>query len=356
MSYGGQEAFILNMYSHFNIDADFCFITPFHANNESLLKKIHENGDKCIADNRKFNSPFRKLSIILTAMSRIERNANVIHVHSGSIFNLLAVAFIAKKKKVKRVIVHSHATGNINRKHDIIKRISDKYLSNYADEFLACSREAAYFKFSDQIIDSECFHIIKNGINIDRFVFDQGKRIAKRKELEIDEFFVICNVGRFSPEKNHLFLIEVLKEYLRIDKNAILLLAGGKGETESLIRERIKEYGLNNSVKILKERSDINEILFASDVFVFPSTFEGLGMSAIEAQAAGLKTFCSEFVPAETKVSDLYIQLSLEDGPKAWATRIFEERKYSRENKAEELERAGYSAEACARQLEEIYM
>ena len=120
LSYGGQEAFIYNMYSHFTKPAKYLFITPFHADNVELIVKINNRDDEYISNNYMFESKLRKLYIIKTAKKSIPSGYDVIHIHSGSIFNLMIVSKIAKKKGIKKVIVHSHATGLADAKHGLI--------------------------------------------------------------------------------------------------------------------------------------------------------------------------------------------------------------------------------------------
>lgn len=355
LSYGGQEAFILNMYENFKKQAEYMFVTPFYANNKILINLIKKKKDKCIAYNFPFDSKLRKKYIVQVAKTIITNRFDVIHIHSGSIFTLLIVSYIARKRKVKKIIVHSHATGNKNFTHKIIKIVSDRCLNKYADYFLACSKDAGEFKFSKEIICSDHFHIIKNGIDIEKYKFNIYNRQKIRKELKIEGKYVICNIGRYSPEKNHKFLIDVFNEYKKIDKNAILLLVGGKGISSKEVLKLIEIYQLSSQVIMLTDRSDINEILSAVDVFLFPSLFEGLGISAIEAQAAGLDTICSEYVPNDVAVSHLYHKLFLHDGARKWAEYINSLVTNQRSDVTKEILASGYSAVQCSEKLENLY-
>lgn len=355
LSYGGQESFMINMYQCFDLKNEYCFVTPFYFNNEFLRSLIQQRKDTSIADNCDFDSRNRKKYIIATAKRTITDKYDVIHIHSGSVFTLLTVARIAKQKGVKRVIVHSHATGKDNLSHKAIKMISDLFLEKYADYFLACSLEAGRFKFPEKIFKSSKFSIIRNGIDIKKFIFDENTRIEKRKEIGIENRTVICNVGRYSPEKNQTFLLDVLQEYLKFDPKGVLLLIGGTGIVQDDINNRIDALHLQEHVIMLQERNDVPALLSAADYFVFPSLFEGLGMSAIEAQAAGLVTLCSEFIPDDANVSTLYRKLSLEKGAKIWAEYIYNTLDSKRMDTSKEIEENGYSAAKCSEQLESIY-
>lgn len=354
LSYGGQESFILNMYGHFVDDNDYIFCTPFHADNAELKKMIEKKGDEICSFGYHFDSKLRKLYIYKTAKRIINEKYDVVHVHSGSILTLLMVAMISRKKKIKEVIVHSHATGYNTFSHKIVKRLSDILIENYATKFIACSKEAGKFKFPENVVKNNLI-IVKNGIDLRKFIYNKNIREKKRKEFEIEDKKVLCNVGRFSKEKNHIFIINVFVEYLKLEKNAFLLLIGGNGEEEIKIRHEIAEKGIDDKVLILKNRTDINEILSAVDVFIFPSQFEGLGISAIEAQASGLPTICACHLPDELNASSNYIEMDLQDTPQNWAYTIYENQNNERKNCYSELKKAGYEISDSARYLEKIY-
>ena len=355
LSYGGQEAFIYNMYSNFTVEATYTFITPFAANNKKLISLIQTKKDSLISEDLEFDSPFRKINIIRTAEKRIRSEYDVIHIHSGSLFGLNAVAGIAKKAGVKKIVVHSHATGLGGFKYKLIKAFSDLLLEKNAHYFLACSLEAGKHKYSKRILGSSSFKIIKNGIELTKFKYSPEVRNKKRIEFGLNDKHTIIHVGRFSEEKNHIFLINVFREYLNFDPNGHLLLVGGAGPTLSKVKEMIHHYHLENNVSLLFDREDVNELLVASDIFVLPSLYEGLGIAAVEAQAAGLVTICSNEVPEEANVSHLFQKLDLELSPKVWAEFINSNINKQHEDVQNEIKKNGYDVRDCSRELESIY-
>lgn len=355
ISYGGQESFIVNMYKNYFQNDNFCFFTPFHADNRELINLANNRGDIVYAYGKNFDSRLRKAYIFLAAKRAMKIQYDVIHIHSGSILTLLMVSSLAKKRGIKKIIVHSHATGYDSFSHKLIKSISDKLIENKASLFLACSYDAGIYKFPEKILKSDKFQIIKNGIDLQSFLYDGDTRIKKRKELNIKEQKVLCHVGRFSEEKNHKFIIALFEEYLKLEKTALLLLVGGAGRTEKEIMTMVSERNLSDKVIILKNRKDINELLCVADVFVFPSRFEGLGISAIEAQANGLPTICAEQLPAELDASSVYIKMSLDEGPKKWAEKVYSVQDNVRVNTYSDLKMAGYDVSDLAKQLGRIY-
>ena len=159
--------------------------------------------------------------------------------------------------------------------------------------------------------------IIRNGINLDVFQNPGISRLEKRKELSIPEdAFLVGHVGRFTPEKNHVFLVDVFREIMKKRENAYLLMIGAGDHSH--IEKSMYDYGLSDRYQILSGRKDINELLAAMDIFVFPSIFEGLPVSMVEAQAAGLRCLISDRCDPEVICTDRCIPMPL-DNPENWA-------------------------------------
>ena len=149
LNFGGQEAFILNVYQKFNnVKISYTFCTPFECQNEKMKKILKENNDKIIYLDYKFETKLRKINLVKGAKKILKNNNyDVIHIHSGSIFSLYTVAKLAKKSGIKKVIIHSHATGYNTLQHKIIKKITGNKMEKYVDYYLACSEDAAKWKF-----------------------------------------------------------------------------------------------------------------------------------------------------------------------------------------------------------------
>ena len=224
----------------------------------------------------------------------------------------------AKFGKVNDIIVHSHNNNAPNPKfHNIIRPI----LKYFKLTRLACSLSAGKWMFGNS-----SFKVIKNGIESDKYIFNSAHRLDKRNEFKISEKDkLICHIGRFNYQKNHKFILSVFKEVLSIDDNYKLLLIG-KGELENEIRELSSSLGLCDKVIFAGTRDDIPKILSASDVFFFPSLFEGLGIVMIEAQANNLPIVCSDVIPNEAILSNDVSQLSLtENSVTDWANALIKQ-------------------------------
>ena len=225
---------------------------------------------------------------------------------------------IAKQLGVPVRIQHSHQDKAADTFVHAMRNIPLLRLGNqYANEYVACSPNAGFFLFGNKPFD-----VLRNTIDYEAFRFDQQVRDDYREKLCIkDSEYVIGHTGRLTSQKNQLFLLDVIEEVLKMKPNARLVLVGD-GEDQAKIETVIKKKNLEGKVDLLGERDDINKILQAMDLFLFPSLYEGLGISLLEAEAAGLQCICSNAVPIDAKIVDSLCYLSLESGPKEWAKAI----------------------------------
>ena len=232
---------------------------------------------------------------------------DIIHSHM-TMGNFLpnAIAFF---KGVKIRISHSHFAYAEKSIKNYMYSVLGKIFSN---EYMACTKDAARYLFGK---DADKAYILKNAINLNKFKFDETKRIKIREQLNIQNKYVIGNVGRFIEQKNQMFLIDVFYEIHKNNENTILLLIG-TGELENKIRDKIKKLKLEKDTIILSNRDDIDELMMAMDIFLFPSLFEGLGIVLIEAQATGLRCISSNNVPKDVILTDKIKILKLDEQEK----------------------------------------
>ena len=201
------------------------------------------------------------------------------------------------------------------------------------------------------------FEIIKNGIAIKKFEYNEEIRSLKREELGLkDDEIVITHIGRFVLQKNHNFLVEIMKELVKLNSKYKLLLVGN-GELEQKIKEKIEKLNLKKNIKILGVRKDINSILQATDLFILPSFHEGLPVTLVEAQGAGLKCFISDSVTREIDLEcGLTEFISLNKSAQEWAEIIDNNKEYKRKNTVEALRKHGYDMTQNAKELENLYI
>ena len=219
---------------------------------------------------------------------------------------------IAKKNNVK-IILHCHSTkiylagtffGRIVRKIEqpIFKLITLK-LSNLN---IACSKNAA-----DYMFDNRQYKVLHNGIELKKYIFSEEKRNEIREEFGLSGRIVLGHVGRFSDEKNHIFMLHILAELVKMNSNYRLMCIGD-GELLPSIKNKIDELDLKERVLLLGEREDVADLLNAMDLFIFPSKHEALPLTLIEAQMNGLPCVVSECITEEVIVSSNLIKLPLD--------------------------------------------
>lgn len=280
------------------------------------------------------------------------------HLNTLSVFPLYA----AWRAGTPVRIAHNHSTAAPGEgKRTIMKYMLRPSARHFATHYCACSKLAGKWLFGDSLYDSGKVHLIKNAINIDRFSYSARTRDLVRQEFKFGGKFVVGHVGRFTYQKNHDFLIEIFQEIYKRNENAILMLIGA-GELEQAIKQKVKALGLNASVLFMGQRTDVSNLMQAMDVFVFPSNYEGLGMVAIEAQAASLRTIVSEAVPEEARVTELLEYCSLSQPASVWAENVLaccgEENRnevYCRYQPDKQLRQAGYDIAEAAGELGKWY-
>lgn len=209
---------------------------------------------------------------------------------------------------------------------------------------IAPSKVAAEFVFGKRSLDKGEVIILNNAIDLNQFAFKQDIRDRIREELNINDKLVIGHVGRFAKQKNHEFLIDIFAEIVKIQPNSVLLLVGN-GDLLPIIKEKVTKLQLNDKVIFTDVRSDVNHILMGMDIFVFPSFFEGMPNTIIEAQATGLPCVISNTITEEVKITNLVNFMSLNDKAELWAKKTLETvNKYNnRKQYIEILDKAGYN-------------
>lgn len=317
----GIAQMIMNYYRTMNLDKiQFDFIYFIGKTDNNFENEINYLGGRCI----KVSGPtnyikfYKQMKYIMSNY----RNDDIIF-HNHQITFAIFLQPILKNCNIDKVIVHNHMTKYSDR---VISSLRNKILCipiKYLNvKYFACSRDAGIFMFGKNNYNKGKVTVINNGIDCNRYKYKTHNRKQIRKTLGIEDEYVIGHVGHFNNVKNHKFIIEVFEELLKVNSNIRLLLIGN-GPLKEEIEEKIKNLNIQGKVIILENRSDIPELMSAMDVFIFPSLFEGLGIAAIEAQAAGLPVFISDKVPSDVIINNCKV-INLEKGPKKWAVEINE--------------------------------
>lgn len=308
---------IVNYYrklDHKRVQFDFLY---FDDNGQNYKKEIAQLGGKVYriskpAISRKSHKEINEF------FERHYGEFTAIHCHP--VWAPAVFAPIARKNGIQHVIAHSH----LNKCSENLFSAFRNYLmirlaKPFVTEYMACSEEAkGVFPF----VSKKNVTILNNAIDTDRFCYSEQSRKEVRKALGIsDDTVLVGHVGRLVPMKNHEFLLRIFSEYRKIQVNSKLLLLGD-GPLLQSINSKIKELELDESVILLKSRSDVQRFYSAMDIFVLPSLYEGLGVVLLEAQASGLNCIASDVVPDEAAVSGRLVYISLKSTPREWAVMI----------------------------------
>ncbi|MGT2957809.1 hypothetical protein A9Q68_02010 [Streptococcus bovimastitidis] len=249
-----------------------------------------------------------------------ENNYDMIHVSQGYWGYLYIL--LAQVCGIKIRIAHAHMANVPENNLTTLKRkIFSKLTIISATDLFACGIDAAKWMWGEKNYRHNNVKIMVNAIDGEKFAFNQNLRNQLRKDWNIQNQFVIGNVGRLAHQKNQSFLLDVFSEIKKLKDNSKLILIG-RGELEEELKSKAKRLGLSDSVVFTGVRTDVDQLLNMLDVFVLPSLFEGLPITLIEVQMNGLPTVVSDNITDESKFTDNYLSISLEDSLTTWAEKI----------------------------------
>ena len=284
---------------------------------------------------------------------------SIVHFQSVGTSVLGSLPILAAKRAGIPVrIIHAHAS---NSPMPLLRRINvlGGQITHrlWGTHFMACSESAAEFSFGKKYREKITVKILKNGIDVEKYRFNENARIELRRELNLENSFVIGSIGRLSPEKNHLFMLDILEAILEEKPDARLVIIGSESasheEYAAQLKKSIHMRGLEKHVLSLGERKDAWRFYSAFDVFLFPSLREGFGIAAIEAQANGLPVFASASIPKATNLTSCIRYIDLDEAPKTWAEQIM--KSSVRKDEAYKISEAGFDIRFSAADLQTFY-
>jgi len=336
---GGIESFLYNVLSRldmavFDVDlvvermSESVFTQPLLACGVHFLEL-----SGTVRDIRGNSREFRRLLC--------ERAYDVVWLN---VYQGLALRYLrlAKRAGIEVRIAHSHNTALRPSAARWIKlwlhRWARARYTKDATHIWACSGAAAKFMYGRA---GKGARFIPNGIKTQRFAFDGAVRERVRAELGLTGNFVIGNVGRLCYQKNQAFVLDIFARVARKKPDSCLLLVG-EGEDLPALQDQARQTGILEKVVFYGVSDRVEQLLWAMDAFVFPSRFEGLGIVAVEAQAAGLPVVCSEHVPQEAFVTSDIRSMSLDSGAQAWADALLNCASQEREKAHETVRQAGF--------------
>lgn len=315
----GAETMVMNLYRSIDrsqIQFDFVVHTDvFSSEYGAYREEIEKMGGKIYMFPQIKIKNFFQLIKAWNHFLNEHKEYKVLHSHIRSYASIYLP--IAHKKGLK-TIVHSHSTSNGSGLNSVIKKISQFPLRFQSDYYFGCSKEASEWLFGRRIVNGPKYYMVQNAIDVKKYKFNSQTRDKLRNELGIGtNEIALSHVGRLHEAKNHFFLLKVFFELNNLHPYFKLFIIGD-GALKDDIKKQIQEYRLEKKVIMLGNRNDIPDLLQAMDVFVFPSKWEGLPVTVVEAQAAGLPCFISDTITKDVAISKLVTYLPINTGVSPW--------------------------------------
>jgi glycosyltransferase involved in cell wall biosynthesis len=365
MNLGGAETMIMNYYRHLDrskVQFDFLLHRKergfFDDEIESLGGKIYRMSPINLKNYFVYK---KKLKLFFDEHPEY----SIVHSHLNALSSI--ILSVAKNKNIPYRIAHSHLaveslviTKILKKNTDIKATIKDSIqslvrgkVSKVATHYFACGEKAGNWLFGKK--NKAKITIINNAINASLFTYNTATADKIKEEFGLNNKKVIGHVGRFNEQKNHFLLIKIFNEICRKDESCVLLLIGN-GNLKDKIKEEAKRLNIDKKIYFLGLRDNIPELLQAFDLFLFPSLYEGLPVTLIEAQASGLKIVTSSTVTKEVDMTGLITYIDLEKPASYWAESVLYNINYNRRNTLDQIREGGYDIHENAKKLQGFYL
>lgn len=359
---GGNGAFTLVMYFYNVLREEYIFdfftMGTFLENYDT--KFIVENGGKIYSADLRKNRLTGHIMLPFRFHKFLRNNKyGIVHIHSEVAYKVFLYAIVAKVMGVKKIIIHAHSDnidGNFVHIKKLLHKLTKNLICRCGTDYIAISESPASWLFNDKVISNkEHFYYVTNGIMVDNYRYNEKLRNKVRRQLGFDdESIVVGHVGALKKVKNQEFIIDIIN--ILAQNGNYKLLFVGDGEDRKKLEEKTKKLNLSNVVTFLGSRDDVNELMQAMDVFVFPSLFEGIPMTLIEAQTVGLPIVASDIINKTVFINKNISTLSLDASVGAWASTVQQMKlKHIKEKGYSNLSQSKYNIENGATQLKKIY-
>lgn len=350
MEAAGVQTLLMNLYRKIDRErVQFDFLVHYTVP-QFFDKEIEALGGKIYRFSVREDYNFPKYYHELNQFFREHKEYKIVHGHMHTLGAIYL--HVAKRNGVPVRIAHSHTNNTQKDAKQFIKIMMNHLYAVDANVLFACSDAAGKYMFG-----SKQFEVINNAIITDNFVYNEASRQNKRRELNIEDKFVIGSVGRFELQKNQRFTVEVFEKISKVRPDSVLVLIG-TGSMQDEIKTLVAEKRLKEKVMFLGNRHDVAELYQAMDVFVMPSLFEGLGIVGVEAQAAGTPVVCTDTLPVEINVSPLIYRMSLDKLMEEWVDIIMKaaDNPQRHQNMKPYIIEANYDMNALAKRMQTFYI
>lgn len=356
---GGAESRIMDLYRHMDRSVvQFDFVV--HSKEEGYFnEEIRKLGGRIFRVPR-----FRVLNYFsycrawkkLLQEHRDADGRSEFHMIQGHMTSTAAIYLpIARKCGIETTIAHARSAGVDKGLKGILTRFLRRNLSKKADYLFTCSELAGISVFGKKAVDQGRTRFLPNAIDCQKFAPDPLVREKIRRELGIENCYVIGHVGRFHYAKNHEYLLRVFAELVKRKTRDYVLLLLGEGSGMEDIRILSRELGIGDKVYFLGNKSNVNDYYQAMDYFVYPSRFEGMPGTIVEAQTAGLRCLMSDTICKEVIATELVTTRSIREDPGLWADEIEQYLQYQRSSRVDEMKELGFDVHGQAVLMTDFY-
>lgn len=341
----GVASYAMNYYRKLNgsdIQFDFLIISDVGS---PYYSEIEESGNKVFFMPSYKKEPFK----IIPYLNRLFTNNKYDVVHCNVMNSGSVILKIAKIHKVPVRILHSHATQTGDKKwKELRNKLFCAVSLKNANTYFSCSHLAG-----DYLFGKDNYYLIPNAIDVDKYSYDQQKRNFLREEEYCEKKLIVTTVGRFTRQKNPIFIVDIVDELSKMGIEFTFWWFGN-GELEPEVHKYAHEKGVDKYIKFWGANPKVMDYYSAADIFILPSLYEGLPVVGIEAQVAALPVLLADTITTETKISDSVRFLPIASA-KLWAKYIAELRDCNRETIAKTLNLSEYKIENQAKKLKNLY-
>lgn len=344
---GGMENFIMNLYEKIDREKfQFDFIVHLQKEND-YSEQIKKLGGNVYEVPRLTKDPIGSLTMLYKIIKKNKYKIVIRHTANALVSPQLLVAKLAGAK----TICHSH---NETDPQVTIHKIGKVLMKVAADRRLACSQKAGEWMYGKRD-----FQVIHNAINVNKFVYSEEKAERIRQEFGLRGKHVYGHIANFIESKNHMFLLEIYQEIAKRDDKAVFFCLG-EGDLRPQIEEKIRELKLEDKVILTGIRHDVENFMSCMNVLIFPSFFEGLPLTLIEAQIASLPALISDTITQDVIITEgLVTKESIKEKPEIWAIKamgILEGGKVKeRQCQRKAIQDAGYDMDMLVKWYEDYF-
>lgn len=349
---GGKKNLVLEYYRHMDTDKVRIDFICDSDSNSIPDEEVNALGGKVYRV-----APYEHIFQNVKEMKTIfeEERYDVVHAWD-SMMNLFPLV-LAKQVGIKVRISESLSMANKDEKKTYIKYALRPFSSVATNYFMACGVDCGVFQFGKKAYKEGKISIFKTVVNTEANAYDPEIRTFTREKFKWTDKHVYGFIGRYVPQKNPVFIIEIFNEIQKIDPKAQLVLIGF-GELEQPMMTKVEEFGLSDKVENLGRREDIKQFYNAFDCFLLPSLYEGLPVVGLESQSCGLPIFFSTEITREAKACEMAQFISLRTPVSEWAKQIVtsvEKNIPIRRSYAKEVAKAGFDSKSEALRLQKFY-